>query len=468
LCYCQLTLFAMKLFATLLLSLSLQWTFAQTRVIWQKNLEKEGLDVVKLAQQYNSDGAGYSKPILDQVEKAVTTAFPAHINPGIGIFTQFFVNASGSVDYLIFQLQTGEGYNMDSLSQHITAAFLKSFDGWKAPSTSGKSFMVATFRNVGKPFVKREVRKMDSSIVDLKTAAAAIDTLKIKYLYLNQLELKEVPKVIYRFSNLEELYLGGNELQTAAIDLKRFPKLKQLHLQGNQLTNSSLVLTASSSLQMLNLKENKFTDIPQAARKCKKLGSLWLGGNVLSDLSSRSFSGLKQVRDLNFYHSDITVLPKGIKKMRKLEVLDLYYNKLEELPNSIVKLRRLTHFAVSYNQIAALPARMDKLQNVHTLYAHHNHLSKLPARIVKMKNLNILDLGYNWFTNFPAELTAFTNLQELDLSSNNFPEFPDELLKIGQLDKLYLRGNPFVKENVEQKYGQQLGLLKSRNIEVFY
>ena len=457
----------MKAIFSALICLCVQCACAQMKVVSSKDLEKEGIDPIKIANEYGSEEQSMMTEVMKKTSLIIASAFPENPNPGITVFTQIYVNESGSLDYLIFDLRTGDGYDKDSLDKHAKYAFLTGFDGWKVSKT-GKKFSVVSVRTVGKQPVVREVRRGDSSVVDLKTALVFQDTLKIKRLYLNQLELKTLPDVIYRFPNLEELYLGDNELQAVNINMKRLPKLTQLHLQRNMITESGLQLTANKTLTFLNLKENKCKDIPDAVRKSKKLRTLWLGGNELTALSNRSFKKLKQVHDLNFYKSDIAFLPKGIKKMKNLEVLDLYYNKLEILPASITKLKKLTQLAVSYNQISALPERIDKMSRIHTLYAHHNRLSKLPASITKMQNLKILDLGFNWFTNFPQELTAFVKLEELDLSSNNFSDFPEQLLEIKQLEKLYLRGNPFVKDDAEKKYSRQLGLLKSKNIEVFY
>lgn len=457
----------MKAIFSALICLCVQFACAQMKVVSSKNLEKEGIDPIKIANEYGSEEQSMMTEVMKKTSLIIASAFPENPNPGITVFTQIYVNESGSLDYLIFDLRTGDGYDKDSLDKHAKYAFLTGFDGWKVSKT-GKKFSVVSVRTVGKQPVVREVRRGDSSVVDLKTALVFQDTLKTKRLYLNQLGLKTLPDVIYRFPNLEELYLGDNELQAVNINMKRLPKLTQLHLQRNMITESGLQLTANKALTFLNLKENKCKDIPDAVRKSKKLRTLWLGGNELTALSNRSFKKLKQVNDLNFYKSEIAFLPKGIKKMKNLEVLDLYYNKLEILPASITKLKKLTQLAVSYNQISALPERIDKMSRIHTLYAHHNRLSKLPANITKMQNLKILDLGFNWFTNFPQELTAFVKLEELDLSSNNFPDFPEQLLEIKQLEKLYLRGNPFVKDDAEKKYSRQLGLLKSKNIEVFY
>ncbi|WP_159470619.1 leucine-rich repeat domain-containing protein [Dyadobacter sp. 3J3] len=407
-----------------------------------------------------------SDDAIDIVEKSLSV-IAKDVNPGISIITQILVNQQGNVDYIIFNTDA-KGYNIDSLNQVLKKSFLQNVSKWKSAEKLQKPFRTIMLMKFGKQIVEREVRQTDSSVVNIEEAIAYKDSLKIKKIFFNQLELKKLPDVIYRFPNTEELYLSGNELKEIKIDLNRLPRLKQLHLDGNYLTNDNLVLTKNKSLELLNLRQNKFTNIPAAARASKNLASLGLGGNKLTNLSNRSFRKLKTVKDLNFYKSELVILPKGIKKMKNLEVLDLYYNQLEILPASLTKLKHLTQLAVSNNQLKELPKDMNKLVNVHTLYAHHNKLSKLPGSVAKMKKMNILDLGYNWFYNCPVEIMALDSLHELDLSGNNLPEFPSVLVKLKKLDKVYLRGNPFSDKDVEKKYASQLKTLKGNNVEVFY
>jgi Leucine-rich repeat (LRR) protein len=404
---------------------------------------------------------------MDLIHKSFNAVIAEDVDPGIMVITEILINGQGSVDYVIFDLQT-KGYNTDSINQILKKSLVQSTANWKLTKQPEKPIQITMLTTYGKRIVNREVRQTDSSVINLKDAQACIDTLKIKKIFFNQLELKTVPDVIYRFPNAEELYLGGNSIKKAFIDLKKLPRLKQLFVDGNLLTNESFTLSNNKSLELLNLKENKFTNIPKAVRKCKKMTSLMLGGNKLTHLSNRSFRKLKQVRDLNFYRSELAVLPKGIQKMKNLEVLDLYYNQLEVLPDAIVKLSKLAQLAISYNQLKTLPQNINRLQNVHTLYAHHNKLSELPDNISKMQKIRILDLGYNAFNTFPAEIAFLDSLQELDISSNHLVEFPSTLLEMKKLDKLYLRGNPFVDKNMEKKYANQLGVLKGRNVEVFY
>lgn len=453
----------MKILIVLSLTLLAHLSTAQVKIWTQDDAQKAKFHVDLLPLTYEERG---SDDAIDLVEKSLTV-ISKNVNPGISVITQILINQQGNVDYIIFHLDA-KGYNNDSLTQVLKKSFMQNVSEWKSPEKLQKPFRSIMMMKFGKQIVERQVRKTDSSVVSIENALTYKDSLRIKKIFFNQLELKNLPNVIYRFPNTEELYLSGNELKTVKIDFKKLPKLKQLHLDGNSLTNNNFVLTKNRSLELLNLKGNKFTNIPSVARSCKNLSSLWLGGNKLTDLSNRSFRKLKRVQDLNFYKSELAALPKGIKKMKSLEVLDLYYNHLETLPASLTKLKNLTQLAVSNNQLKELPEDMDKLTNVHTLYAHHNKLSKLPESVSNMKKLNILDLGYNWFYNFPPEIVALDSLHELDLSGNNLPEFPSVIVQFKKLDKVYLRGNPFTDKDVEKKYASQLKALKGNNVEVFY
>lgn len=454
----------MKIILLFILILTAHLAVSQVHIWTQEESQKAKFHVDMLPVTYEERS---SDDAIEFIQNSLNTVIAKDVNPGISVITQILVNQQGNVDYIIFNVDA-KGHGIDSLNQVLKKSFLQNVSEWKCPEKLQKPFRSIMLMEFGKQIVKRQVRQTDSSVVNIENALAYKDSLKIKKIFFNQLELKSVPDVIYRFSNTEELYLSGNELKMAKIDFKKLPKLKQLHLDGNYLTNSNLFLTKNKSLELLNLRQNKLTNIPAAARACKNLSSLWLGGNKLTDLSNRSFRKLKRVKDLNFYKSELAILPKGIKKMKSLEVLDLYYNHLETLPASLTKLKNLTQLAVSNNHLKELPKDMDKLVNVHTLYAHHNKLSKLPKSVSKMKKLNILDLGYNWFYNFPVEIMALDSLHELDLSGNNLPEFPSTLVQFKKLDKVYLRGNPFTGGDVEKKYAGPLKTLKGNNVEVFY
>ena len=450
----------------LFFALIANYVTAQKIFLSSEITEKEKIDLVN---KYSSDNFDQKNMTLlhARIDSAVKMVFPKTPKIGLALDFQAMVSADGKVDFVLFDLVYAQRYNKDSLVKEFKAAFASQIPKYKA-IVPGKPFVRTFYMAIGAIKAPRTVRQTDSSLVNLNQLITYKDTLRIKRLFLHELELTEIPNAIYRYPNLEELYLSKNQIKEVNLDMKKLPKLAQIHLQGNEITSENFKISRNKSVYMLNLNENLLSGIPQQTSNCRRLNILWMGGNDLSQLANRDFMRLKRVMDLNFYKTNIATLPSGIKKLKRLEVLDLYYNKLEVLPSSILKLKKLTHLAVAHNQLNTLPEKLYKLKRIHTLYVHHNRLSKLPEQISSMHEMKILDLGYNWFTDFPVQITAFTKLEELDLSGNNFHEFPKQLLEIKHLNKLFLRGNPFTEERTELKYGQQLSQLQNKNIEVFY
>ncbi|WP_138477815.1 leucine-rich repeat domain-containing protein [Dyadobacter bucti] len=464
----------MRILITFVLALASLLSAAQPVVIGSREAESQGL--TKKLQEYKFPGDVTETPYSTQL--AIQSAYYKILDKeklhNLGIVSQLYLNQHGKIDYLLYNFSDARmgpeaklPLNLDSLKQIVSGQLAPFISDFVSKRGIGHKSMLRVFVFSGMTMTPTRSKK-DSVITNLEDVLTNRDSLKIKTINLERSLLTAIPEAIYRFPNLEKLLLAHNDIEEVNLDLSRLPKLQQLDLDGNILTQDKVHLSKNKSIKLLNLQNNMLTDVPDVVPNCKKLESVWLGRNNMSGLSNKSFTKLKRIKDLNLYKAEITVLPKGVRRMRKIQVLDLYHNKLEVLPQSVTRLKRLTHLAVSHNQLTALPSKIDKMKNVQIIYAHHNRMSKLPERIGKMKNLRILDLGFNWFTNFPPELVAFGNLSELDLSSNNFPEFPEQLLKIKQLDKLYIRGNPFLQADSEKKYGQQLGLLKSKNIEVFY
>lgn len=351
----------------------------------------------------------------------------------------------------------------------LTAGLNLNFFRRPLKTPSGKNEKIEPFsvlKNGGKRKVSGYL-KSDSTLNKLEDLASVTDTLRIKRIILNGINLTEIPQTIYRFKNVEEIFLNKNQLTSVRLDFSRLTKLRQLHLQENLLTNNQVHLSENKCLQVLNLNRNKLTDIPEEVKNCKRLRHLHLAANQLSELSDQSFKRIRKIENLNFYRTNLTGIPAGIRKIRKVQILDLYHNQLREIPSQVTRLRHLTHLAVSYNTLTALPVRIGKLKKLHTVYAHHNQLSELPQSITRLKDLKILDIGFNAFSDFPQEIMSFRNLIELDLSSNNFSEFPEELLRLPPVKKLYLGGNPFLLKQ-SKRDTLQWDALKEKRIQVFY
>ena len=118
----------MKAILSALFCLCVQSAYAQLKVVSSKNVEREGIDNIKIANDYGSGEQSLLTEVMKKTSLIIASAFPENPNPGITVFTQIYINESGSLDYLIFDLRTGDGYNKDSLDKHAQYAFLTGFD----------------------------------------------------------------------------------------------------------------------------------------------------------------------------------------------------------------------------------------------------------------------------------------------------------------------------------------------------
>jgi Leucine-rich repeat (LRR) protein len=439
---------------------------AQPKILTSTEFREGGYDYGDLLAEYSGEWPEGAALTTRKKQNALFETLLSGERTTYSLTIDAFINGKGHLDLLTFHL-AAEPLKKEKMIRRLKERLPDLLENWTLDPTGQKIHLHSTTAwQTSIPY--RTERKGDSVLNTVEAARAELDTLRIRGLYFHQLKLTEVPyEVIYRFPNLEILDLNSNNIGRIHLDLAHLPRLKQLDLHQNQLHNDSIFLTRNRSLQILNLHSNRLTDLPDAARACKGLRSLWMGGNPRLQPTNRSFRKLRSVTDLNLYKCQLTTLPRGLRRMRRLEVLDLYYNTFAELPGSVTKLRRLTQLAVAHNELTALPARMDRLKKLQVVYAHHNRLSTLPGQMTRLSTLRLLDIGYNWYSKLPEEVLKMNSLRELDLSGNNLRDFPTPLLDMPQLEKLHVRGNPFLLQS-EQAYLPYIQRLENNPTQVYY
>ncbi len=387
---------------------------------------------------------------------------------GLVVETQEYVNADGTYDQVLCHFLT------DTLSSEQELACLTLLAEWYAanpfPLKSKAGFWRQSHTQLGSLKQKRKIIRGPGTINTLATARQTDRPDTVKVLALNQLDLVSIPDIVYRFPNLEELDLSTNQLtQLPARLTSDLPRLRRLSVLRNDISDDSVFFTKNKHLTALNLQGNKLTRIPSSVQLNRKLESLWMGNNNLSELNTRPLHSLRRLNDLNLYNAGLSRIPASIKRLRHLTVLDLYYNKLTTLPKQLGKLKRLDQLALAYNDLTELPPALAKLKRLQQLYAHHNRISQLPPAFTRLRNLQKLDLGNNWITVAPPVLASLPALSDLDIAGNNIQEFPTVLFSIKPLKRVYLGSNPlFGQEAMSSPYAPQIRQLQARQTEVFY
>lgn len=118
-------------------------------------------------------------------------------------------------------------------------------------------------------------------------------------LILRREKLKEFPKEIFAFVNLEELDLSKNKIDTIPKEISRLKNLQVFNISKNKLTRIPPEISALSKLKKLIIFQNEIPFLPP------EIG-------LLSDLEF-----------LDLWGNEIGMLPVEISRLQKLAVIDL-------------------------------------------------------------------------------------------------------------------------------------------------
>ncbi len=94
---------------------------------------------------------------------------------------------------------------------------------------------------------------------------------------------------------------------------------------------------------------------------------------------------------------NISTFPVEICELKNLIELELYHTQFTSIPSSIGKLKNLEHLNLYNNQLTAIPERIGELKNLKKLYLDNNQLTVIPENIfdlnMKIKWRNDYSIG---------------------------------------------------------------------------
>jgi len=155
--------------------------------------------------------------------------------------------------------------------------------------------------------------------------------------------------------------------------------------------------------------------------------------------------------------SDIAELLPEILKLKNLKVLNLFGNQLTVLDKEFAKLLNLQELILGSNQLSILDKEFAKLKNLKALSLTRNRLITLDKEFANLENLQTLALGGNQITVFDREFAKLRNLRNLHLWDNRLTRFDKEFVKLKRLEILQLQRNPlpFPEEILEDEKNPQ-------------
>lgn len=282
-------------------------------------------------------------------------------------------------------------------------------------------------------------------------------------LYVRGIELKTIPDLVCKLTNLRELYLGNNKLEELPGSLRELCRLekldlnnnviqilpdfiadigwlKSLDLYNNQLSTLPPSFVELKRLQSLNLSFNQFNTLPDLICELDRLETLYMNNNELITLPDK-IGSLKGLKDLNVYSNQLIELPDSIGSLVEMKYLHLGFNKLFTLPDSIGYLIKLEKLNLESNKLITIPASIGKLISLKTLYVNNNQLTALPDSIGKLSKLRSLSLDNNRLSTLPDNIGELSELKRLNLSSNELLSLPNSIGEIEGLKRLELTDN---------------------------
>ncbi len=277
---------------------------------------------------------------------------------------------------------------------------------------------------------------------------------QLKVLHLGRVLGESLPKGIEQMTELETLNLAGNRL-TQLPDLGRMTKLRFLTVNNNQLKELPDDIGKAQKLKTLNATNNQLSELPPGLFNAPELEFVFLANNQLRKISG-DLSKLKKLKDLNVVGNQLTELTKNIGSCGSLQNLQLSNNELAALPNTIGQLKSLKSLDVSHNPLTQLPETLGDCDSLERLMLSNCRLETLPNSLGKLQHLNFLNLAdvdvvyvnrspmeektdqrpaknHNQLRSLPASLANCRKLVNLDLSRNKYWEEKDLWPVIQQL-----------------------------------
>ena len=248
------------------------------------------------------------------------------------------------------------------------------------------------------------------------------------------------------------------------------PSIKTLILKLNDFHSVDASFHFYPELTLVDLSSNELVNVPDRAfGSQRKLEELRLGGNKLSELTEKTFSGLSRLQSLDLSHNFLETLDNRVfKPLRLLKELNLESNRISEV--------EMRAFAGCSSSLVSLNLGDNLLKRVPTdAFAHLTHLAELnlagnSLRVItdssfpSIPSLAVLNLAGNLIEKIHDRgFVRVASVTKLDLQDNSLYQVPTPALKaFSSLHSLSIGQNKF---NVIQA-GALRGLNKLKTLEI--
>lgn len=202
-----------------------------------------------------------------------------------------------------------------------------------------------------------------------------------------------------------ELNLIGCRLRRLPEEVFRLEHIKYLWLNNNLLFELPLAIANLKNLEQIGLMQNRFTEFPEMLCGLPSLEVIGLGENDLRSISVK-LEKLRQLKELYLNKNRLTELPDNITSLDKLEIFDIRDNRLPvpgHIANQVEKPTKIIDYYLSHRHYSSFPQ------------------TTLPSKISSAKRLlynGYFKLGVNIWNKWRQD-NANINLEFSDFKINN-------------------------------------------------
>ncbi|XP_076681154.1 uncharacterized protein LOC143375675 isoform X2 [Andrena cerasifolii] len=270
------------------------------------------------------------------------------------------------------------------------------------------------------------VYELDKTVEELKDGCFPPGS-QIRHLQISHSSIREISKAAFAYLN--------DSLESLALVSSRLPHVPQKSLDDLR------------KLAALDLEANLIQDLSSYCFYGLKLIKLILKGNQISKISEYAFAGLEDsLNDLDLAENKLKLFPMPpLRRLESLASLTLAWNEISELPDDgYSQLSSLLILDLSSNNFEKLAEDCFRpCPILHSLSLYYNSIETIHKdAFVSLKELESIDLSHNKIVFLDiATFKGNERLRTIELSHNHIHYIGGVFARLPELRELYLTEN---------------------------
>lgn len=231
-----------------------------------------------------------------------------------------------------------------------------------------------------------------------------------------------IPPQIGRLSNLTMLYITATLIEKLPPEIGELSKLRKLFLSYNpELVTLPYSVAKLHSLNSILLRDNPKLRIPDSLFSHQGLENIAIQGENITKIPPQVYR-LPNLKMLVYKNNKISTVSASIANLTTLNVINFDKNQIINFP-AVDRLVNLVDLELSNNQLTRLPKGIERLKKLKSLRVSDNNIDDSTTGVLqKLTQLENLDLGNNKLTQLPPGIEKLKNLQYLRLEGNNIDQ----------------------------------------------